>query len=81
MKAKRQGEILSIISSCPVETQEQLLEAMKRVEDISRKSVDSTTEINTVTEEQVAGVDNIVRAMQGVQDSMEQLSSTLHQAI
>ena len=64
-----------------VEIKEQLLEAMKRVEDISRKSVDSTTEINTVTEEQVAGVDNIVRAMQGVQDSMEQLSSTLHQAI
>lgn len=64
-----------------MEIKEQLLEAMKRVEDISRKSVDSTTEINTVTEEQVAGVDNIVRAMQGVQDSMEQLSSTLHQAI
>lgn len=63
------------------EIKEQLLEAMKRVEDISRKSVDSTTEINTVTEEQVAGVDNIVKAMQGVQDSMEQLSATLHQGV
>lgn len=63
------------------EIKEQLLEAMKRVEDISRKSVDSTTEINTVTEAQVAGVDNIVKAMQGVQDSMEQLSATLHQGV
>ncbi len=29
MKAKRQGEILSIISSCSVETQEQLLEQLR----------------------------------------------------
>ncbi len=29
MKAKRQGEILSIISSAPVETQEQLLEQLR----------------------------------------------------
>lgn len=29
MKAKRQGEILSIISSCSVETQEQLLEHLR----------------------------------------------------
>ncbi len=29
MKAKRQGEILSIISSCAVETQEQLLEQLR----------------------------------------------------
>lgn len=62
-----------------VEIKEQLLEAMKKLEEISRKAVDATTEINTVTEEQVAGVDNIVKAMQGVQDSMEQLSATLHQ--
>lgn len=61
-----------------VDIKEQLLSAMKRMEDISKKSVGTTGEISAATEEQVAGVDNIVKSMQKMQVGMEKLSGILH---
>lgn len=61
-----------------VDIKEQLLSAMKRVEDISKKSVVTTGEISAATEEQVAGVDNIVKSMKNMQVGMEKLSAILH---
>lgn len=61
-----------------VEIKEQLLGAMERVEDISKKSVGTTGEISVATEEQVAGLDVIVKSMQNMQVGMEKLSDVLH---
>lgn len=61
-----------------VDIKEQLLGAMKSVEDISRKSVETTEEISGATEDQVTGVDKIVKSMQDIQAGMEQLSGILH---
>lgn len=55
-----------------------LLGAMERVENISRSSVDTTGEISAATEEQVAGLDDIVKSMQNMQQGMEKLSQVLH---
>ena len=55
-----------------------LLGAMERVENISRSSVDTTGEISAATEEQVAGLDDIVKSMQNMQQGMEKLSEVLH---
>jgi len=61
-----------------VSIKEQLLDAMKRVEDISQNSVSTTEGISAATEEQVAGLDNIVKSMKNMQLSMEKLSEVLH---
>lgn len=60
-----------------VEIKDKLLGSMERVEDISRKSVGTTGEISAATEEQVAGLDVIVKSMQDMQEGMERLSSVL----
>ena len=56
-----------------------LLGAMERVENISRSSVDTTGEISAATEEQVAGLDDIVKSMLNMQQGMEKLSQVLQQ--
>ena len=61
-----------------VDIKERLLNAMERVEEISKKSVSTTGEISAATEEQVVGLDNIVKSMQNMQAGMEKLSSILH---
>ena len=61
-----------------VTIKEELLGAMERVENISRSSVDTTGEISAATEEQVAGLDDIVKSMQNMQQGMEKLSQVLH---
>lgn len=61
-----------------VEIKEQLLRAMEGVENISKKAVETTGEISAATEEQVAGVDNIVKSMHNMQLGMEKLSGVLH---
>ena len=48
------------------------------MENISRSSVDTTGEISAATEEQVAGLDDIVKSMQIMQQGMEKLSQVLH---
>ncbi len=61
-----------------INIKEQLQESMKRVEEISKKSVGTTTEISAATEQQVAGVDSIVRSMQDMQHGVKTLSHILH---
>ena len=61
-----------------VKIKNQLLAAMERVEDISKKSVETTEEISASTEEQVAGLEVIVQSMQNMQEGMKKLSDVLH---
>ncbi|MCM1283932.1 MAG: methyl-accepting chemotaxis protein [Roseburia sp.] len=61
-----------------VTIKEQLLGAMKRVEDISRSSVATTEGISAATEEQVSGLESIVKSMKNMQSGMEELSGVLH---
>lgn len=61
-----------------VDIKENLLEAMKKVEDISRESVQNTEEINASTEGQAAGIENILKSMERVQNGMDQLAAVLN---
>ena len=61
-----------------VVVKENLLESMRKLESISEQSVETTTEINASTEEQAAGVGNILDSMGNVQNGMEQLSVILN---
>ena len=58
---------------------DRLLQAMESVEDISEKAVQNTTEISASTEEQAAGVEDILKFMGNVQGGMNQLSAVLNQ--
>ena len=53
---------------------------MQSLEDISEKSVDTSTEISIATEEQVAGVENILQAMEKVQEGIEDLVGILQES-
>lgn len=57
---------------------ERLLQAMQSVEDISQDAVQSTTEISASTEEQSAGIENILSFMEDVQNGIDQLSGILN---
>ena len=61
-----------------VAIKENLLESMQKLDDVSKESVKTTADINSSTEEQVAGVEKILDAMGRVQSGMEQLSSVLN---
>ncbi len=52
--------------------------AMKQVEDISRTSVENTTEISASTQEQASGVQIILGSMENVQTGMERLSGIIN---
>lgn len=56
---------------------ERLSTAMESVEDISNQSVQNTKEISTATEDQASGMDDIMKAMDNVQDSMQKLAAVL----
>lgn len=58
-----------------------LLESMKTVEYMSEKSAETTTEISTSTEEQVAGVENILKSVSDVQDGMSRLAAVLESKV
>lgn len=64
------GDIINI--------KEKLSDVMKYVEDGSKNFVDATEGISASTEEQVAGLDNIVKSMKNMQAGMEKLSNVLH---
>ncbi len=64
------GDIINI--------KEQLSDVMKHVEEGSKNFVDATEGISASTEEQVAGLDNIVKSMKNMQSGMEKLSNVLH---
>ena len=51
---------------------------MQSVEDISQESVQNTTDISASTEEQAAGVENILKYMEDVNSGINQLSSVLN---
>lgn len=71
-------ELLKTELSDIITIKEQLQDSMQRVEEISKKSVSTTTEISAATEQQVAGVDSIVKSMQDMQHGVETLSHILH---
>lgn len=74
------GEIMGILQNeleGIVEIRDKMRSAMERVEEISKKSVSTTGEISAATEEQVAGLDIIVKSMQDMQYGMEKLSGVL----
>lgn len=62
-----------------VDLKDQLQQAMEKVQDVSLKSVENTTEISTSTEKQVVEVEDILKAMENVQAGVEKLSSVLNQ--
>lgn len=66
------AELVSII-----DLKDRLLQAMEKVEDVSQKSVENTSEISAATEEQATGVENILKSMKSVQEGMDRLSSVL----
>ena len=57
---------------------EQLLGVMKRVDDSSKNFMATTEGISASTEEQVAGLANIVKTMKDMQTGMEKLYGVLH---
>ena len=61
-----------------IDIKEQLLNAMEQVEDISQKSVVNTTDISASTEEQAAGMENILKVMENVQKDIGRLSDVLN---
>lgn len=60
-----------------VDIKESLLESMNRLEAISEKAANTTTEISVSTGEQVSGVDNILKSLEKVQDGIERLAGVL----
>lgn len=76
-------EVLSVIQvlrqelSNIVDIKESLLESMKRLETISEKAAETTTEISLSTGEQVSGVDNILKSLERVQEGIERLGGVL----
>ncbi|MCI9446098.1 MAG: chemotaxis protein [Lachnospiraceae bacterium] len=80
---KSSEEVLSVIEvlkhelSNIVDIKESLLESMNRLEAISEKSAETTTEISMSTGEQVSGVENILRSLEKVQDGIERLGGVL----
>lgn len=50
---------------------------MEKVEGVSQKSVENTSEISAATEEQATGVENILKSMKNVQEGMDRLASVL----
>ena len=60
-----------------IQIKEQLLNAMRCVEEISQKSVSTTGEISAAIEEQVTGVESILENMEMVKKSINHLSVVL----
>lgn len=54
-----------------------LLDAMEKVEDASKSSAETATEISASTEEQVAGIEEIVQAMESMKTAIDELNSLL----
>lgn len=61
-----------------VSIKEELLFAMNEVEGISRASVENTARISTSTQDQVAGVQEIMGSMEKMQNGIQQLSDIVN---
>ena len=62
-----------------VDIKEELLEAMKNLQEMSEVSEETTTEISTSTEEQVAGIEDILKSMELVKQGVEGLVHVLNE--
>ena len=77
-------EVISVTSLLKQELEniitikDRLQQAMQSVEDISQEAVQNTTDISASTEEQAAGVENILKYMEDVNGGINQLSSVLN---
>ena len=77
-------EVISVTSLLKEELEniisikDRLQQAMQSVEDISQQSVQNTADISASTEEQAAGVENILKLMDDVQGGINQLSTILN---
>lgn len=60
-----------------IELKDNLLNAMQKVEDVSKKSVENTSEISAATEEQATGIENILNAMESIKADIDRLSDIL----
>ena len=60
-----------------LEIKENLLQSMKNVERMSETSMETTSGISTSTEEQACAVEEVVKAMENVQEEMKELSTVL----
>ncbi len=80
---KSSDEVLSIIETLKqellsiVDIKDALMDAMDSLEQISEKSAETTNEISMATEEQVSGVENILKSLEVVQGGIEKLARVL----
>lgn len=76
-------EALSIIGelkqelTCMVEIKDALMKSMDSLEENSQKSGETTNEISRATEEQVSGVESILKSLESVQAGIERLAGVL----
>lgn len=76
-------EVLSVIEllkselSNIVDIKNALMESMNKLESISERSAETTTEISMSTEEQVSGVESILNSLEKVQNGIERLAKVL----
>ncbi len=61
-----------------IELKDHLLHAMQKVEDVSQKSVENTSEISAATEEQATGIENILNVMENIKADIDRLSNILN---
>lgn len=80
---KSSDEVLAVIGDLKqelvgiVDIKDTLMKSMGMLEDISEKAAATTTEISMATEQQVDGVEDILKALELVQGGIERLASVL----
>lgn len=60
-----------------VDIKDALMKSMDKLERISEKAAETTTEISTATEQQVSGVEDILNSLEIVQGGIERLAEVL----
>ncbi len=76
-------EVLSVIEDLKqelfgiVDIKDALMKSMDTLENISEKAAETTTEISMATEQQVVGVENILKSLEIVQGGIERLAQVL----
>lgn len=83
---KSSDEVLSVIGALKrelaniVDIKDSLMGSMNSLEKISQKSAETTNEISMATEEQVSGVDSILKSLETVQGGIEKLARILEES-
>lgn len=60
-----------------VDIKDALMNSMDKLEQISEKAAETTTEISMATEQQVSGVEDILKSLEIVQGGIERLAEVL----